>query len=47
MNQYYLIAQLPSLEIAGETTALPITEERFYELCMQKQSGWGKRPGML
>ena len=33
MNQYYLIAQLPSLEIASETTALPITEERFYELC--------------
>ena len=33
MNQYYLIAQLPSLDIANETTALPITEERFYELC--------------
>ena len=36
MNQYYLIAQLPSLETAGETTALPITEERFYELCKSK-----------
>ena len=42
MNQYYLIAQLPSLEIANETTALPITEERFYELC---KSNWGKRHG--
>ena len=40
MNQYYLIAQLPSLEIAGETTALPITEERFYELC---RSNLGKK----
>ena len=40
MNQYYLIAQLPSLEIAGETTALPITEERFYELC---KSNLGKK----
>ena len=40
MNQYYLIAQLPSLEIASETTALPITEERFYELC---KSNLGKR----
>ena len=40
MNQYYLIAQLPSLETASETTALPITEERFYELC---KSNLGKR----
>ena len=40
MNQYYLIAQLPSLEIASETTALPITEERFYELC---KSNLGKK----
>ena len=40
MNQYYLIAQLPSLEIAGETTALPITEELFYELC---RSNLGKK----
>ena len=40
MNQYYLIAQLPSLEIANETTALPITEERFYELC---KSNLGKK----
>ena len=42
MNQYYLIAQLPSLEIASETTALPITEERFYELC---KSNWGNGHG--
>ena len=40
MNQYYLIAQLPSLDIANETTALPITEERFYELC---KSNLGKK----
>ena len=40
MNQYYLIAQLPSLEIANETTALPITEDRFYELC---KSNLGKK----
>ena len=40
MNQYYLIAQLPSLETAGETTALPITEERFFELC---ESNLGKK----
>ncbi len=33
MNQYYLIAQLPSLDCVNETTPLPITEERFYELC--------------
>ncbi len=33
MNQYYLIAQLPSLDAIGENTPLPITEERFNELC--------------
>ncbi len=33
MNQYYLIAQLPSLDALGESAPLPITEERFYELC--------------
>ncbi len=33
MNQYYLIAQLPSLDCVNETTLPPITEERFYELC--------------
>ncbi len=33
MNQYYLMAQLPSLDAVGETAPLPITEERFYDLC--------------
>ncbi len=33
MNQYYLIAQLPSLDCVNESTPLPITEERFNELC--------------
>jgi len=35
MAEYYLIAQLPSLDGIGENTALPITEERFMELCGQ------------
>ena len=33
MAEYYLISQLPSLDGLGETTPLPITEERFLELC--------------
>ncbi len=33
MAQYYLISQLPSLDGIGENTPLPITEERFSELC--------------
>ena len=33
MSQYYLIAQLPSLDAVGDTVPPPITEERFYELC--------------
>ncbi len=33
MNQYYLIAQLPSLDAVNDMTPLPITEERFYHLC--------------
>lgn len=33
MAQYYLIAQLPSLDAANENAPLPITEERFLELC--------------
>ncbi len=33
MAEYYLISQLPSLDGVGEDTALPITEERFFELC--------------
>ncbi len=33
MNQYYLIAQLPSLDFLSDSAPLPITEECFYELC--------------
>ncbi len=33
MNPYYLIAQLPSLDGIGDSMPLPITEERFAELC--------------
>ncbi len=33
MNQYYLMAQLPSLDGIGDTAPLPITEEAFQELC--------------
>ncbi len=33
MAEYYLIAQLPSLDGIGEQTPLPITEERVLELC--------------
>ncbi len=33
MSQYYLMSQLPSLDGVSELTPLPITEERFYELC--------------
>ncbi len=33
MSEYYLMAQLPSLDGVGEHTPLPITEERFCELC--------------
>lgn len=33
MSEYYLISQLPSLDGLNENTPLPITEERFYELC--------------
>ncbi len=33
MSEYYLMAQLPSLDGVGENTPLPITEERFCELC--------------
>lgn len=33
MAEYYLISQLPSLDGVGENTPLPITEERFTELC--------------
>ncbi len=33
MAEYYLISQLPSLDGIGENTPLPISEERFAELC--------------
>lgn len=33
MAEYYLVSQLPSLDGIGENTPLPITEERFKELC--------------
>lgn len=35
MAAYYLISQLPSLDGISESTPLPITEERFLELCKQ------------
>ncbi len=33
MAEYYLISQLPSLDGIGENAPIPITEERFLELC--------------
>ncbi len=33
MSQYYLISQLPSLDGISDSVPLPITEERFLELC--------------
>ena len=33
MAEYYLISQLPSLDGIGENSPVPITEERFLELC--------------
>lgn len=33
MAQYYLMSQLPSLDALGDNMPLPITEERFLELC--------------
>ena len=33
MAEYYLISQLPSLDGISENAPLPITEERFTELC--------------
>ena len=35
MAEYYLISQLPSLDGIGESTPLPITSERFAELCQR------------
>ncbi len=33
MAEYYLISQLPSLDAVSSNAPLPITEERFCELC--------------
>ena len=33
MAQYYLISQLPSLDAVSDSAPLPITQERFDELC--------------
>lgn len=33
MAEYYLMSQLPSLDGLSENMPLPITEERFFELC--------------
>lgn len=33
MAEYYLISQLPSLDGIHDNAPLPITEERFTELC--------------
>lgn len=33
MSVYYLVSQLPSLDGVGENTPLPITEDRFRDLC--------------
>lgn len=35
MAEIYFMSQLPSLDGVGENTALPITEERFLELCQR------------
>ena len=35
MAEIYFMSQLPSLDGIGENTALPITEERFLELCQR------------
>mgnify|MGYP005612931661 CR=1 FL=1 len=33
MAEFYLVSQLPSLEGLSDNSPLPITEERFMELC--------------
>ncbi len=33
MSEYYLISQLPSLDGISDSLPMPITEERFLELC--------------
>ena len=43
MSEYYLISQLPSLDGISENLPLPITEERFLELCNQFLSEKAKK----
>ena len=33
MAEYYLISQLPSLDGLSDNVPVPITEERFYDVC--------------
>ena len=33
MAEYYFMSQLPSLDGINENVAVPITEERFLDLC--------------
>lgn len=35
MAEYYLVSQLPSLDGISESTPLPISSERFEELCLR------------
>lgn len=39
MAEYYLVSQLPSLDGISENTPIPITQERFLELCSGFLSG--------
>lgn len=39
MAEYYLISQLPSLDAVSDNAPLPITQERFDELCNRHLSG--------
>ena len=44
MAEYYFMSQLPSLDGVSENMALPITEERFFELCQRflGEKAWGE-----
>ena len=35
MAEYYLISQLPSLDGLNDNVPVPITEERFYDICQR------------
>ncbi len=39
MSRYYLLAQLPTLDFVPDGAPLPISEERFSELCAQFLKG--------